>query len=102
MLDTFRQAVRILHLDHPLADAPALVGPVPAASPSSEHGRLAVGAPARSSCSMPAPQRDRLAVPQSDRVVIDNGRRSMARAPDYSELWDDEGGADSRRRNHPC
>ncbi len=34
MIDTFRQAVRILHLDHPLAEAPALVGPAPAASPS--------------------------------------------------------------------
>ena len=30
MVDTFRQAVRILHLDHPLAEAPALVGPAPA------------------------------------------------------------------------
>src|SRR5262249_3779050 len=27
MVDNFRQAVRILHLDHPLTDAPALVGP---------------------------------------------------------------------------
>ena len=30
MVDTFRQAVRILHLDHPHGDAPALVSRVPA------------------------------------------------------------------------
>jgi cytosine deaminase len=29
MVDTFRQAVRILHLDHPFADAAAMAGPVP-------------------------------------------------------------------------
>jgi hypothetical protein len=28
--------------------------------------------------------------PQADRIVIDNGRRSSARTPDYSELWDNE------------
>jgi hypothetical protein len=28
--------------------------------------------------------------PGFSRIVIDNGRRSTARAPDYSELWDDD------------
>ena len=41
MVDTFRQAVRILHLDHPLAEAPVLVGPAPAAiARLSDHGHL--------------------------------------------------------------
>jgi hypothetical protein len=31
MVDTFRQAVQILHLDHPFADAAAMAGPVPQA-----------------------------------------------------------------------
>jgi len=30
MVDTFRQAVRILHLDHPFADAPAMASVIPA------------------------------------------------------------------------
>lgn len=41
MVDTFRQAVRILHLGHPLAGAPALVGPTPLTSGPS--GRLLAG-----------------------------------------------------------
>src|SRR5262249_9087770 len=41
MVDTYRQAVRILHLDHPLADSPTLVGPAPAdIARLPEHGRL--------------------------------------------------------------
>ena len=48
MVDTFRQAVRILHVDHPLAEAPALVGPAPATiARLADHGRLQQGAPAR-------------------------------------------------------
>ena len=91
MVDTFRQAVRILHVDHPLADAPALVGPVPARiAKLPEHGRLAVGAPARLVVFNARSLNEIVSRPQSDRVVIDNGRRSMARAPDYSELWDDD------------
>ncbi len=91
MVDTFRQAVRILHVDHPLADAPALVGPVPARiAKLPEYGRLAVGAPARLVVFNARSLNEIVSRPQSDRVVIDNGRRSMARAPDYSELWDDE------------
>lgn len=40
MLDTWRQAVRILHLDHPYADAPALAGPVPAAITGFQAGSI--------------------------------------------------------------
>ena len=48
VVDTFRQAVRILHLDHPLSAAPALVGATPSLIGAfAGHGRLAVGAPAR-------------------------------------------------------
>ena len=48
VVDTFRQAVRILHLDHPLSVAPAMVGTTPSLiGEFAGHGRLTVGAPAR-------------------------------------------------------
>jgi len=91
MVDNFRQAVRILHLDHPLTDAPALVGPAPAQiAKLKEHGRLAVGCPARVIVFNARSLSEIVSRPQTDRIVIDNGRRSGARPPDYSELWDNE------------
>jgi cytosine deaminase len=95
MVDTFRQAVRILHLDHPLADAPALVGPQPAGiARLVEHGTLHEGAPARLIAFNARSLNEIVCRPQADRIVIDRGRRSTARAPDYSELWDDTAVAD--------
>jgi cytosine deaminase len=91
MVDTFRQGVRILHLDHPLASAPALVGPLPAAIAGwSDLGRIMVGAPARFIVFNARSLNEIVSRPQADRIVIDNGRRSSARAPDYSELWRDD------------
>jgi len=47
VVDTFRQAVRILHLDHPVTGAPALVGAMPGSiGEFAGHGRLVLGAPA--------------------------------------------------------
>jgi cytosine deaminase len=90
MVDTFRQAVRILHLDHPIAEAPALVGPQPAAiARLSEYGKLYEGAPARLIAFNARTLNEIVCRPHADRIVIDGGRRSTARAPDYSELWDD-------------
>src|SRR5262249_26826002 len=91
MVDTFRQAVSILHLDHPLTDAPALVGPAPARIANlKEHGHLAIGYPARLIVFNARSLNEIVSRPQTHRRVIDNGRRSRARAPDYSELWDNE------------
>jgi cytosine deaminase len=88
MIDTFRQAVRILHLDHPLAEAPMLVGPEPARiAKLTEQGRIAVGDPARLIAFNARTLNEVVSRHQADRVVID-GRRSQARVPDYSELWD--------------
>jgi len=48
VIDTYRQAVRILHIDHPLTDTPTLVSTVPASMAGfSDHGALTIGAPAR-------------------------------------------------------
>jgi cytosine/creatinine deaminase len=88
MVDTFRQAVRILHLDHPLAGAPALVGPGPAdIAGLAGHGRLVVGQPARLIAFNARTLNELISRPQSDRVVIDRGRRVTDAVPDYAELW---------------
>ena len=45
-IDTFRQVVRILHLDHPFVDAAAMVGPVPRAIiQAGQLGTIAKGGP---------------------------------------------------------
>jgi cytosine/creatinine deaminase len=91
VLDTYRQAVRILHIDHPLTGTPALVSTVPAAMGGfSDHGRLAIGAPARLIVFNARTINEIISRPQSDRVVIDRGMRRDVTAPDYSELWQDD------------
>jgi cytosine deaminase len=89
VVDTFRQAVKILHMDHPLAGAPALVGAMPATIGHFDgHGRIAVGAPARLIVFNARTVNEIVSRPQSDRVVIDRGERVRAAPPDYSELWE--------------
>jgi cytosine deaminase len=91
VLDTYRQAVRILHIDHPLAGTPALVSTVPASMGGfSDHGTLAIGAPARLIVFNARTINEIISRPQSDRVVIDRGARRSVTAPDYSELWQDD------------
>jgi cytosine deaminase len=90
MVDTFRQAVRILHIDHPLASAPTLVGPTPAdIAGFAGHGRLAVGAPARLIVFNARTINEIVCRPHSDRVVLDRGERVRAAVPAYSEFWDE-------------
>jgi cytosine deaminase len=92
VVDTFRQAVRILHLDHPLSGAPALVGATPASlGKLTGHGRLVPGAPAHFIIFNARSINEIVSRPQSDRIVIRDGERLRAAVPDYSELWDDQG-----------
>jgi len=89
MLDTFQQAVRIFHLDHPLIDAPSLVAPVPADMIRAQpHGRIAVGSPARLVVFAARTLNELLSRPQADRIVLDRGRPVRDRLPDYEELDD--------------
>jgi cytosine/creatinine deaminase len=89
MVDTFQHAVRIFHLDHPLAGAPALVGPIPGEiTRASGHGRIVAGAPARLILFGARTLNELLSRPQADRIVIDRGRRVRERLPDYEELDD--------------
>jgi cytosine deaminase len=97
VLDTFREAVKILHMDHPVTGAPSLVGTMPAAIGQFDgHGRLTVGAPARLIVFNARTINEIVSRPHSDRIVIDHGARLRAAAPDYSELWDADGGAGGR------
>jgi cytosine deaminase len=90
MVDTFRQAVRILHFDHPLSDAPSLVGAMPSRIAKFEgHGLIGKGAAARLIVFNARSLNEVVGRPQADRVVIERGQRLDARAPDYSELWPD-------------
>jgi cytosine deaminase len=87
MVDTFRQAVRILHLDHPFADASAMAGPVPQAIiRAGQLGTIAKGGPARLILFNARTLNELICRPQSDRLVIDRGRRVSAELPDDGEL----------------
>jgi len=88
VVDTFRQAVRIVHLDHPLSGAPALVSTMPSEiGRLGSHGRFAVGAPARLIIFNARTINEIVSRPQSDRVVFDRGKRITAPMPEYSEFW---------------
>lgn len=92
VVDTFRQTVRILHLDHPLSGAPALVGAAPSAIGGfAQHGQIAVGAPARLIIFNARTINEIISRPQSDRVIIERGERLRISPPDYSEFWEEEG-----------
>jgi cytosine deaminase len=87
MVDTFRQAVHILHLDHPFGDAPALATAIPAEIIGVVPlGRITIGAPARLVLFNARTLTELICRPQSDRIIIDRGRRVAGELPDYAEL----------------
>jgi cytosine deaminase len=91
VVDTYRQAVRILHLDHPLGGSPAIVSASPARIGHFEgHGQLVVGAPARFIVFNARTLNEIVSRPQADRVIIERGARLRADMPEYSELWDEQ------------
>lgn len=86
MLDTFRQGVRILHLDHPHGDAPALATHVPGSIMGLSQGMIRVGAPADMILINARSINELIARPQSDRIILRAGQRQSAELPDYGEL----------------
>jgi len=87
MVDTFRHAVRIAHLDHPFGDVPALAGPVPAAIiGTAPLGNIRVGGPARLILFSARSLNELICRPQADRLVIDRGHQVAEELPDYAEL----------------
>lgn len=90
IVDTYRQAVRILHMDHPLIGSPALVGTMPSIIGKLEHhGRFAVGAPAQLIVFNARTLNEIVSRPHPDRLIIRDGKRIVVTSPDYSELWDE-------------
>lgn len=86
MLDTWRQSVRILQLDHPYGDAPALAGPLPAAIMSVDAGSIAPGRSA-DLIILDAWSLDQvIARPHADRILLKSGAASTSKLPSYAEL----------------
>jgi cytosine/creatinine deaminase len=92
MVDTFRQAVRIAHLDHPFGGVARMIGPAPAGIMGvSPLGTIAAGAPARLILFNARTLNELVCRPQADRVVIKDGKRLDAELPDYATLAEELG-----------
>ena len=86
-VEVFREAVRILHIDHPLTDAARVVTSTPASVlRRPELGQIAVGQPADFVVFSARRWSEFLSRPQMDRTVVRNGKAIDATVPDYSEL----------------
>ena len=87
MLEVFREAVRILHLDHPIAPWPAAVARTPAdIVDQPERGVIAAGLPADLVLFRGRNFTELLARPQGDRTVLRAGKAIDTALPDYREL----------------
>ncbi|APO79650.1 cytosine deaminase-like protein (plasmid) [Rhizobium etli 8C-3] len=88
MLDTWRQSVRILHLDHPYADATALAGPTPAGIMGIDAGTIGIGRSADLMILEAWSLDQVIARPHSDRVILRRGIFANRALPSYSMLAD--------------
>jgi cytosine deaminase len=95
MVEVFRQAVRILHLDHPIAGWARAVARTPAEilGRESDHGVIAPGRAADLVLFRARTWTELLARPQSDRTVLRSGRAIDTTLPDYRELDELMGGS---------
>ncbi len=86
-VEVFREAVRILHLDHPLDTAARVVTTSPATILGRpDIGRIAAGNPADLVLFSARRWSEFLSRPQSDRVVLRKGKVTDRSLPDYREL----------------
>jgi cytosine/creatinine deaminase len=89
MLEVFREATRILHLDHPFADWPKTIAATPAEIMGLKgFGCLRAGALAHFTIFRGRSWTELLSRPESDRIVVRAGRAIESTLPDYSELDD--------------
>ena len=87
MLEVFREAARIAHLDRPIGDWPAAVTRTPAdVMGLSAHGRIRVGASADLVLFNARSYSELLSRPQSDRIVLRGGKAIDTTLPDYRDL----------------
>jgi cytosine deaminase len=85
MIEVFREAVRIAHLDHPHATWHRAVTATPAAL-MGRAAEVAVGTPADLVLLRARDLTEMLCRPQSDRVVLRRGQRLDVSVPDYRAL----------------
>ena len=86
-VEVFREAVRILHLDHPLDDAARVVTTTPAdILGRPDIGCIEAGAPADLVLFSARRWSEFLSRPQADRIVMRNGMGIDRRLPDYRDL----------------
>jgi cytosine deaminase len=90
MLESFSQAVKIAHLDHPYGDWITAATSVPAAiiQLDQKYGRIGAGRIADLIVLKARDYGEMLARFQADRVVIRNGKAIDTTLPDYRELDD--------------
>ncbi|WP_421725820.1 cytosine deaminase [Bauldia sp.] len=94
MIEVLREAVRILHLDHPIGGWADRIAKVPADIISdSDHGRIAIGRPADLVLFRARTWTELLSRPQADRTVLRDGLAIDRTLPDYRELDDLMGNA---------
>jgi cytosine deaminase len=89
LVEVFREAMRILHFDHPATDWLKAITATPAAMMGrGEEPALRQGAPADLVVFRARSLTELFARPQSDRAVIRNGGAIRAELPDHRELDD--------------
>jgi cytosine/creatinine deaminase len=89
MLEVFREATRVCHLDRPYGDWPCMATSTPAELMGvSGRGRIGAGLPADLVVFEGRTWSELLSRPQANRIVIRNGRVIERQAPDYRELDD--------------
>jgi cytosine deaminase len=89
MLEVYRMATRILHLDHPVGDWPRAITATSAGVMRLEGaGVLAEGRSADFIIFKGRSWTELLSRPESDRIVVRNGAAIAREVPDYAELDD--------------
>ena len=88
LVEVYREATRIAHLDHPHGDWPASIARTPATHMGVAAGTLAEGARADVSLFPARSLNDWLSRPQANRIVLRDGRAIDTTPPDYAELDD--------------
>jgi cytosine deaminase len=89
MLEVYRMATRILHLDHPVGDWPRAVAATPAdLMRLPDTGTLKAGGAADFIIFRGRSWTELLSRPESDRIVVRDGRAIERIIPDYAELDD--------------
>jgi cytosine/creatinine deaminase len=89
MLEVFREAARVCHLDRPYGNWPRAVTTTPAdVMGIAAAGRIGPGQPADLVLFEGRTWSELLSRPQANRIVVRNGRPIERRVPDYRELDD--------------